>query len=889
MPALLDSFLVAFDSPATPSLADLGGKGANLTRLAHAGFPVPRGLILTTAAYRACVTENHLYQEIEAALQGLPASDLERLEQASVRIRAAFSRATIPPNIRALLLEGYAAFNGTPVAVRSSATTEDLPDLSFAGQQDTFLNVTGEAQLLEAVVNCWSSLWTARAIGYRLRNCLPQDDLALAVIIQEMVISGVSGVLFTANPVTGLLSESVINATFGLGEALVSGQVEPDQFVVDVRSGEIRQKSLGSKLVSTRGKAGGGVELRAEDSSQLQTLAEDEIRQLVRLGQRIQQEYGAPQDIEWAMAGGEFAVLQARPVTSLFPIPIVSFDPLEIWFSFGSVQGVVGPFTPLGQDGIRNVFMGSGKLFGVTLNPTQKGILASAGERLWIKISDLLRNPIGQKVITVALDYIDPGVARIVQTLALDPGLSKGRVKPSTLFRAARFFVPAGMQTARNMLFPSKARARFDAAIEGRLRASRIPPAPDRFNKLANTVAFIQAQVADALGFLLPKFIPVFAPAMASLNLLFHLTKNGTQSLEVTRGLDNNVTTQMDLALWQTACAIRADAEAARQFQTTPTADLARHYIQRTLPEGTQAAVESFLLAYGMRGVGEIDMGRPRWREDPTPVIQTLQSYLQIPPEAAPDVIFERGRVSAMQAIEQLAADVRRTKMGWLKEKVVRGAAKRVRLFIGARESPKFFAIRMMGIARSALLEAGGEFAAAGTLERANDLVFLTLSEMDSLARNEPRDWKALVAARRDAYQREQRRRQEPRMLASDGRAFYEGIGAQTDTEHLISGSPVSPGVAEGVVRVVLDPRATRLEPGEILVCPGTDPAWTPLFLSAAGLVTEVGGMMTHGSVVAREYGIPAVVGVHEATRRLKTGQRVRVDGSSGKIEVIRE
>jgi pyruvate,water dikinase len=300
-------------------------------------------------------------------------------------------------------------------------------------------------------------------------------------------------------------------------------------------------------------------------------------------------------------------------------------------------------------------------------------------------------------------------------------------------------------------------------------------------------------------------------------------------------------------------------------------------------------ALANFMDRYGMRGVGEIDFGQPRWREDPTPVMQTLQSYLQIDAGSAPDVLFARGQQAARAAIERLAEDVRKRPFGRLKERIVRGAARRVRVLMGVRESPKFFAVRVMGIARQALMEVGREFAEAGTIERAEDLSFLNLSDLDALSRNEPRDWKALVIERRIIYAREARRRQVPRLLASDGRAFYEGVGASTDTDDVISGSPVSPGVVEGLVHVVLNPHDTRLAPGEILVCPGTDPAWTPLFLSAGGLITEVGGMMTHGSVVAREYGIPAVVGVHQATTRLKDGQRIRVDGTAGRIEILEQ
>jgi pyruvate,water dikinase len=267
--------------------------------------------------------------------------------------------------------------------------------------------------------------------------------------------------------------------------------------------------------------------------------------------------------------------------------------------------------------------------------------------------------------------------------------------------------------------------------------------------------------------------------------------------------------------------------------------------------------------------------------------MRTLQSYMDIEAESGPDVQFKRAEKAAHAAIQELAAKARKQSGGWLKKKLVRAAARRMRLLIGLRESPKFLIIRLMGIARRALLEIGQEFVEAGTIEQPDDLFFLRLSELRSLARQDSRDWKALIFQRRAAYQREQRRRQIPRVLVSDGRAFYEGLGVDIDKDGIMIGSPVSPGTVEGTVRVVLDPTKTQLSPGEILVCPGTDPAWTPLFMVAGGLITEVGGMMTHGSVVAREYGIPAVVGVHQATRRLEDGQRIQLDGTTGRIVVV--
>jgi pyruvate,water dikinase len=375
---------------------------------------------------------------------------------------------------------------------------------------------------------------------------------------------------------------------------------------------------------------------------------------------------------------------------------------------------------------------------------------------------------------------------------------------------------------------------------------------------------------------------------MAGLNLLNKVAgEDRALVLEVTRSLPRNVTTEMDLALWATAVEIRMNRESERVFLALDGTALASEYLDGKLPAAAQQAIAGFMERYGMRGLGEIDIGLPRWRDDPTPLMHTLQSYLSRDTEPALDAQFARGDEAALAAIEQLAAEARHQHGGWLKEKIVRAAARRIRLLMGARESPKFFMIRMMGIARPALLDVGEEFVETGTITHPDDLFYLTLLELDSLSRNEPRDWQALVSERRHKYQRELLRRQVPRLLVSDGRAFYEGLGSETDSADLITGSPVSPGVVEGVVHVVLDPQGAQLAAGEILVCPGTDPGWTPLMMSASGLITEVGGMMTHGSVVAREFGIPAVVGVHQATERLVDGQRIQLDGTTGKIVVL--
>ncbi|RLT33583.1 MAG: phosphoenolpyruvate synthase, partial [Chloroflexi bacterium] len=349
------------------TLASTGGKGLNLTKLAQAGFPVPGGFIVTTGGYDAFVNDAGLAGWMADEVAAIDARDPESLNALSDRIRARFRESAMPPALADTIRAAYAALGKPKVAVRSSATAEDLPDFSFAGQQDTFLNVLGDDALLGAVRECWSSLWTARAIGYRARNGIDQSAVSLAVVVQAMVQSDTSGVLFTANPLTGRRTETVVDAIYGLGEALVSGQVEPDHYIVETATGRIVAKLLGAKATVIRGAEGGGTLTQSADAGSQQALSDDEIRQVTALGKRVTDFYGSPQDIEWGYADGQLYLLQSRAITSLFPVPELPADEnpddLRVFFSFGAVQGMLDPMTPLGRDVIKAIFIGGGTLF----------------------------------------------------------------------------------------------------------------------------------------------------------------------------------------------------------------------------------------------------------------------------------------------------------------------------------------------------------------------------------------------------------------------------------------------------------------------------------------------------------------------------------------------
>ena len=880
------------------TLSRVGGKGLNLTKLALAGFPVPAGFIVATDGYEVFVGRAGLTDLLAAEMSAIDTVDPAALAALSDGIRRRFQASEMPSEISEQIVAAYGTLGRPPIAVRSSATAEDLPGMSFAGQQDTFLNVIGDEALLRAVVNCWSSLWTARAIAYRARYGIDQSNVSLAVVVQEMVQSDTSGVLFTANPLSGRRTETVIDATFGLGEALVSGHVEPDHFIVDSDTDKIILRELGAKSTTIKGQAAGGVITESTDARREQAITDEQIIQLTELGRNVANYYGDPQDIEWAFLNGKLYLLQSRPITSLFPVPHSPQDTdRQVYISLGAIQGVLGPFTPLGLDMLRGMFAGIAQIFANDATLYDQALLYSAAERPWIKVTGALKSPIGRLVFGRVLPMVEPGAAQSIRDLVAEPQFQGAAVSRRSIAAAVPFILRV-LRAARRAFLDPEAHVHF---VQGDIEEhiASVTERTDKTSTLAERVELLEWISYNAqFPFLLPRLIPPIIVGYASLGLLSKIAYLLSHSdpeiqpemaLEITRSLPNNVTTEMDLQLWRLASRIRDDTAASGSFQAEDAETIASDFQAGTLPPTILRALEEFLNRYGMRGVAEIDIGRVRWRDQPVSIVRSLQSYLSIEDESrAPDRVFEKGKDDALKTINRLADSSTRVWGTPLAGRLVHFLAKRVRVLAGLRESPKFTMVRISGILRKALLESGQELKDCGVLEQPDDLFYMTVRELKTLAMGAPGDWKKLVRGRRLAEQNESRRQPIPRLLLSDGAAFYAGITSEAGADaNILSGSGVSPGTAEGTVRVLFNPLEAGLEPGEILVCPGTDPSWTPLFLAAGGLVMEVGGMMTHGSVVAREYGIPAVAGVDQATERLQTGQRVRVDGSSGTIEIL--
>lgn len=880
---------VAIDRAALPVA---GGKAANLGELIQAGLPVPNGFCVTTAAYDLVAGDADLNLTLAALAETRP-DDTSRLAELATAARTGLLEAHVPDALAEAIAKAYRTLGhdaSVPVAVRSSATAEDLPYASFAGQQDTYLNVVDVNALIDAVRRCWASLWTDRAVSYRASNGIDPRAVRLAVAVQEMVEATVAGVLFTANPLTGRRRQAVIDASPGLGEAIVSGAVNPDHFVVDTTTGEIVERRLGDKRVAIRATADGGTQ-RVEQTGRGDeaSLSDGQIRALVALVARVEAHYGVPQDTEWAIDVDErIWLLQARPITTLFPLPAdvpAMDDDLRVYFSFNVAQGVYRPLTPMGVQAFRLLGSALVTLFGrPPLDPSDgPAFFKEAGGRIFFDITPALRSKFGRRLLDRLTQIGEARTTPILRSLSADPRLATLATPRWPILRAVLLALLRGripIRVAQALARPEAARARAVRVVE-ELRATS-----DVLQNVgaAERLAAVERLLTSGPPRILPGVAPAFATGMAASALAGKLLGNMATDDErrvVLRGLPHNPTTEMDLALWALAEEVRADPAAKHAVRETPPKQLASEYRSGSLPPKLQANLANFLRAYGHRAVAEIDLGLPRWSEDPTYILGVLANYLRLDdPELAPDAQFRR----AAREAEMMATDLTRraARKNRLQGALVGFLLIRARALTGLREMPKVCIVLLLAQARALLWSVGESLAGSGQLESAGDIFFVTLPEARTALAG--MNLRPLVRERRARYEHELKRRHVPRVLLSDGTepAAEETLDAADDGA--LRGTPASSGTVTARARVILDPNDADLEPGEILVAPSTDPGWTPLFLTAGGLVMEMGGAMSHGAVVAREYGIPAVVGVPEATEHISTGQRITVDGSAGRL-----
>lgn len=883
----MKSYVFSLKDMDKTQLAVAGGKGANLGELSRIeGIQVPEGFCITTDAYVRAVESSDEFNALVGKLSNLQTGELAKISEMSGKIRGLIEALPIPAEIEeeiTAFLEKFGEKNA--YAVRSSATAEDLPTASFAGQQDTYLNIIGRDEILKHVSKCWASLFTDRAVIYRMQNQFDHRKVSLSVVIQKMVFPQASGILFTADPITMNRKVTSIDASFGLGEALVSGLVNADNY--KVRDGRIIDKKIPTKKLAIYALKEGGTQEKkvAAENQNRQALTDQQILELEKTGRRIEAYFGRPQDIEWCLYEHQFFIVQSRPITTLYPVPDRKDGKNHVYMSFSHQQMMTDAMKPLGLSFFQLGFQDKPE------KKSEEALFLSIGGRLYFDLAHDLSSPTGRKIVLASMGKIDPLVLNMLKSLVKRKDFLKSLSRSGKGF----FSMGTGYFSWGLVVQSIKISRDNDASIVPTLMSQNeasIRELQHRMESLSGEELFaavirelkhMKEAVCD------PKSMgAVYAGTLASSWINKNMEKwlgekNAADSLS--KSAANNVTSEMGLELLDVADVVR---------QSPAVMEYLGHAKDQTFFEdlngleggdAVSKSIQAYLEKYGMRCPGEIDITRPRFSEQPTALVPSILSNIKNFGPGAHSTRTEQGQLEAKRNEQDLLNRLEQLPGGKQKAKKAREKISVLRNFIGYREYPKYLMVRYYWIIKQALLREADKLVQKGVLREKEDIYYLSFEELREAVRTNRVDYD-IITERKEEYET-YTKLTPPRVMTSEG----EALSGEYDTGNIpkgaLAGIPASSGTVEGRARVVLKIEDAHMEDGDILVTTFTDPSWTPVFVSIKSLVTEVGGMMTHGSVIAREYGLPAVVGVENATKLIKDGQRIRVNGTEGYVEIL--
>ncbi len=884
----MNTYTLFFQEIDRTKLMIAGGKGANLGELSRIiGIHVPEGFCVTTEAYKKITGNN---QEINILLDELAhckTGDKSTISEISAKIRTAIERIPIPKDMAEEIATCISKIGEkNAFAVRSSATYEDMPMASAAGQQDTYLNIIGKDQILKHISKCWASLFTHRAVVYRLQNPRLPDrqgsdhgKVYLSVVIQKMVFPQAAGILFTADPITSSRKVLSIDASFGLGEAMVSGLVNPDNY--RVCNGKIIGKKISTKKLAIYAMQDGGTKEQEieSDKQNMQTLTDEKILELDRMGRKIEEHFGSPQDIEWCLADDVFYIVQSRPITTLYPIPIVPTETNDqenhVYISVGHQQMMTDAMKPLGL----SFFL-----------LTTRAPMRTAGGRLFVDVTPMLASPSSRETIINVLGKSDPIIKEALTTILERGDFIKSLPKESDSDKSNQPASPPNYQTLNDYdpTIVSDLIKTNQTSIEALKKNIQTKSGPDLFDFILEDIRQLKKILTDPQS---------FGVIMTGMNASSWINEKMNEWLgeknaadTISQSAPNNITSEMGLALLDVADVIRPYPEVIKY--------LSRHSgtkdngfldeLARQLADGgkeTRDAMNDFLNKYGMRCSGEIDITKTRWSEKPSALIPIILSNIKNFEPNTSHRKFEQGQQEALKKEEELLDRLKSLPEGEQKAEEAKRMINLVRNFIGYREYPKYGMVNRYYIYKQALLKEAEKLVQANIIHEKEDIYYLSFEELHEVVRSHKLDYQIIIT-RKEEYKLFEKLTP-PRVITSDGEIITGRYKRENIPTEAIIGLPVSSGIVEGRARVNLNIETADIEDGDILVTAFTDPSWTPLFVSIKGLVTEVGGLMTHGAVIAREYGLPAVVGVENATKLIKDGQRIRVNGTDGYVEIM--
>ncbi|HFK1749958.1 TPA: phosphoenolpyruvate synthase [Bacillus cereus] len=868
----MSSFVLGFQEIEKTQLFLVGGKGLNLGELSNIqGIQVPEGFCVTTVGYEQAIGKNEAFQTLLNQLKMLKIEERDEIGEISKKIRAVIMAVEIPVDVVESVAHYLSHFGDEHgYAVRSSATAEDLLYASFAGQQDTYLNIIGKENILQHIKKCWASLFTDRAVIYRMQNGFDHNQVSICVVIQKMVFPVASGILFTADPITSNRKVLSIDASFGLGEALVSGLVSADNY--KVIEDEIVEKVIATKKLAIYGRKEGGTERKkiTPNKQKVQTLTEQQILQLARIGRQIEAYFGCPQDIEWCLVDDTFYIVQSRPITTLYPIPEVNDGGNHVYISVGHQQMMTDAMKPLGLS-----------FFLLTTNAPMR----KAGGRLFVDATQQLALPASRDYLVNTLGKSDPLVRDALTTIIERDYFIKLLPDEEKEKSASKSKPPVSSQPEIEIdpAIVTDLIKNSEASIEELKRNMQTKSRVDVLDFILEDIQQLKKVLFN------PQSIAVI---MAGMNASAWINEKMEQWLgeknvadALSQSVQNNITSEMGLALMDVADVIRPYPEVIAYLQHVEEDNFLDELVQYNGGEKTRDTIIAFLNKYGMRCSGEIDITKTRWSEKPTTIIPMILNNIRDFEYGASKRKFEEGLQEALKKEEELLDRLQHVPDSKQKVEETKRMIRNIRNFIGYREYPKYGMINRYFIYKQALLKEAEQLVQSGVIHEVDDIYYLTFEELHEVVRTKKLDYEIIHKQKNDYKLYE--KLTPPRVMTSDGEIITGKYKRENLPADAIVGLPVSSGVIEGRARVILNMEEANLEEGDILVTAFTDPGWTPLFVSIKGLVTEVGGLMTHGAVIAREYGLPAVVGVENATKLIKDGQRIRVHGTEGYIEVL--
>lgn len=853
----------------------VGGKGMNLGECSRIdGILVPEGFCVTTEAFKRVIGENDELHQLLDQLAVQKVDERKRISEISRKIRDLIEGIEIDKGIeedidRCLLTFGFEH----AYAVRSSATAEDLPFASFAGQQDTYLNIKGKDAILQHITKCWASLFTDRAVIYRMQNGFDHRKVYLSVVIQRMIFPQASGILFTADPVSSNRKVLSIDASFGLGEALVSGLVSADNY--KVQEGRIVEKKISAKKLAIYArKEGGTVEKEIEPGQQvLSTLSDEQVLGLERIGRKLEAHFGCPQDIEWCLVDDAFYIVQSRPITTLYPIPEANDQENHVYVSVGHQQMMTDAMKPLGLS------------FWLLTTPAPMRI---AGGRLFVDVTHMVASPESRKMLIEAMGQHDPlmkdALINIIERGDFIKSVPNDKKEQSSgKSNKSVSSADSRAQIENDPTIVSDLIKRSQTSIEELKQNIQTKSGSELFDFILEDIQILKKILFD------PQSSAVFMAAIDASSWINEKMnkwlgeKNAADTLS--QSVPNNITSEMGLALMDVADVIRPYPKVIDYLQQVKDDNFMDELVMFDGGQETQDAIYDYLGKYGMRCAGEIDITKTRWSEKPTTLVPVILSNIKNFEPNASNLKFEQGRQEALKKELEILDRLKQLPDGEQKAKETKRMISLIRNFIGYREYPKYGMVNRYFVYKQALLKEAEQLVQANVIHEREDIYYLTFEELHEVVRTNKLNYQ-MISKRKDEY-RLYEKLTPPRVITSDGEIIVGEYKRDNLMAEAIVGLPVSSGIIEGRARVILNMEDADLEDGDILVTTFTDPSWTPLFVSIKGLVTEVGGLMTHGAVIAREYGLPAVVGVVNATKLIKDGQRIRVNGTEGYIEIL--